>query len=171
MQSVFDIAGITPLDCKNSRIAAEGDFPVLYRIEGQKEERVGCFEAKRAFPFEKEDEYIVLLSEEGKDLGFIRALSERAEQERAILEKELARRYFMPVIIGIQKVTERFAFSYWKVKTTSGDLEFSVKDTYRSLIHLGKRIIVTDADGNRYDIPDVTALDRDSRKKIDIYLW
>ncbi|MBQ8399289.1 MAG: DUF1854 domain-containing protein, partial [Clostridia bacterium] len=52
-----------------------------------------------------------------------------------------------------------------------GPLEFSVRDTYKSLIHLGKRIIVTDADGNRYDIPDSTSLDRTSRKQIDLYLW
>jgi hypothetical protein len=171
MNSVFDIAGIRALTAENSRIAKEGDFPVLYLCENGKEERLDVFEAKRAFPFEAEEEFIVLLSKDGKDLGFIRALSERSEEERTILKEDLKRRYFMPKIEKILKVNEKFAFSYWKVETSSGPLEFSVRDTYKSLIHLGSRIIVTDADGNRYDIPDVTALDKSSRKKIDIYLW
>ena len=171
MHSVFDIAGVRPLDTKNSRIVSEEGFPVLDLLSEEGEDRVGIFEAKRAFPFEKDDEFIVLLSEEGKDLGFIRTLGERAEQERELLQKELNRRYFMPVITKIHKVKEQFAFSYWKVDTNCGPLEFSVRDTYKSLIHLGHRIIITDADGNRYDLPDYRALDRSSRKQIDLYLW
>ena len=171
MNSVFDIAGVIALDLENSAIVLEDDFPVLYKINGSDRERVGIFEVKRAFPFEKEEEFLILLSEDGKDLGFIRHLEDRTPLERQILQKELSRRYFMPQITKILKVTERFAFSYWKVITTSGTVEFSVRDTYKSLIHLGRRIIVTDADGNRYDIRDVDALDKDSKKKIDLYLW
>ena len=171
MNTVFEIAGIRALSPENSRITMEGDFPVLYVTEDGAEVRCGIFEAKRAFPFEKEEEFIVLLSEDGGDLGLIRRLSDRPDAEREILKRELDRRYFMPVIEKILHVNEKFAFSYWKVKTSSGPLEFSVRDTYKSLIHLGKRIIVTDADGNRYDIPDVSKLDKASRKKIDLYLW
>lgn len=171
MNSVFDIAGIRALTTKNCRITKEGDFPVLYLIDGEKEEKVGIFESKRAFPFENEEEFIVLLSNDGKDLGFLRSIAERDKQEQEILREDLSRRYFMPKIQKILKVDEKFSFSYWKVETSSGALEFSVRDTYKSLIHLGSRMIVTDADGNRYDIPDVGALDKASRKKIDIYLW
>ena len=171
MNSVFDIAGIRALDAHNSRIEKEGDFPVLYVITDGKEERMGIFESKRAFPFEKDEEFIVLVSQDGKDLGFIRSIADRTAEEQALLKADLQRRYFMPKITKIYKVSERFAFSYWKVDTTSGPLEFSVRDTYKSLIHLGSRIIVTDADGNRYDIPDVSRLDKASKKKIDLYLW
>ena len=171
MNSVFEIAGVIPLTTENSRICLEGDFPILYKITNGNRERIGIFEAKRAFPFEKEEEFIILMSEEGKDLGFIRRLCDRSQEEQDLLRKELKRRYFMPVITKIHKVKEQFAFSYWKVDTDCGPLEFSVRDTYKSLIHLGARIIVTDADGNRYDIPDNTKLDRPSRKQIDLYLW
>ena len=171
MNSVFEIAGVTPLTVENTRIALEGDFPVLYQKSETGEECVGVFKTQRAFPFEKEEEFLVLLSEEGKELGFIRKLSDRTAEEFAILQNDLARRYFMPRFKKIHKVKEQFAFSYWKVDTESGPLEFSVRDTYKSLIHLGTRIIVTDADGNRYDIPDYRTLDKASRKQIDLYLW
>ncbi len=171
MNSVFEIAGVSPLTTDNSEIVSEGDFPVLYKTTDNKRERIGVFEAKRAFPFEKEEEFIILVSEDGTDLGFIRRLCDRTAEEQALLQKELKRRYFMPVITKIHRVKEQFAFSYWKVDTDCGPLEFSVRDTYKSLIHLGRRIIVTDADGNRYDIPDSTKLDHASRKQIDLYLW
>ena len=37
--------------------------------------------------------------------------------------------------------------------------------------HTWETMMGTDADGNRYDIPDNTKLDRTSRKQIDLYLW
>ena len=33
-----------------------------------------------------------------------------------------------------------------------------------------KRVIITDIDGNRYDIPDVSALDKKSFRRIELYL-
>lgn len=171
MQSIFEIADIRPLTPENSEILLEGDFPVLYLLEDGQKKRVGIVEVKQAFPFEKSDEFIVLSDEEGKDQGFIRSLAERNESEHKILEKELARRYFMPVIKKILKVTDRFGFSYWKVETDGGILEFSVRDAYKSIIRPDERMIITDADGNRFVIPNVNTLDKKSRRKIELYLW
>ena len=170
MKSVYEIADVRRLTTADSQIAPEGDFPVLSLLENDGWRRVGIVTVKRAFPFEAPDEFIVLADEEDKDLGFIRALSERTPEERALLEKELSRRYFMPKIEKILKVTDRFGFSYWSVETDKGHMEFSVKDTFKSLIRLGDRLIVTDADGSRYDLPSISALDKRSRKKIDLYL-
>ncbi len=171
MQSIYEIADIRKLTTENSKIVPEGDFPVLFLLEENGERRLGPIEVKRAFPFEKPEEFIVLTDSEGKDQGFIRALSERREEEQILLRKELARRYFMPQIKKIFKITDRFNFSYWKTDTDKGTLEFSVRDTNRSIVHLGKRLIITDADGNRYEIPDIDKLQSTDRKKIEIYLW
>ncbi len=171
MQTIFEIADIRLLTPENSEILLEGDFPVLILLENGLRTRVGTVEVKRAFPFEKPEEFIVLADEDGKDQGFIRSLSQRRESEKDILRKELARRYFMPLIRRILKITDRFGFSYWKVETDGGIIEFSVRDTYKSIIRPDERMIITDADGNRFQIPDVNALDKRSRKKIDLYLW
>ena len=66
---------------------------------------------------------------------------------------------------------ERYGFSYWKVKTEEGEVRFTLHDTFRSIIRAGeKRVILLDVDGNRFEIPDVDALDRKSYKKIELYL-
>lgn len=171
MPSIFEIADILPLTTENSIIRANGDFAELILLTDGAESSCGIIEAKRAFPFEAEEEYIILENEENKDIGFIRNLADRSKEEQEILRRELARRYYMPVITGIHKVTDRFGFSYWSVSTSGGETEFSVRDTYKSIIHLGNRMIITDADGNRFDIPDVNKLPGADRKKIELYLW
>ena len=93
------------------------------------------------------------------------------KQIAELIRKELNRRYYMPVIKEILKVVDRFGFSYWTVKTSGGPLEFSVRDPYKSILHLGNRLIITDADGNRYEIPDVTALKKSDLRKIELYLY
>ena len=169
MDSVFEIAGILPLTPENSEIVEEGDFPVLYLLDDKgKKERLGLIEIKRAFPFEQDWEFLVLSDEEGKDCGFIRNLKDRSAAEQELIRKELNRRYYMPVIEEILKVVDRFGFSYWTVKTPGGPLEFSVRDPYKSILHLGNRLLITDADGNRYESPDVTALKKSDLRKIEL---
>ena len=168
---LFEAAGIRFLTIENSKILDENGFPVLILTENGEETRVGPVEAKRAFPFESEDEFIVLEDEKGADRGFIRSLADRSEGERAILGRALEMRYFMPKITKIEKVNDRYGFSYFKVETTSGPTEFTVRDPYKSIVQNGKRLIITDADGNRFEIPDVDALEKKDRKKIEQYLW
>ena len=62
-------------------------------------------------------------------------------------------------------------FSYWQVETDIGEMDISLQDTYRSLNKIGGgRVIVTDMAGNRYEITDLDALDRKSRRKLELYL-
>ena len=57
------------------------------------------------------------------------------------------------------------------LETDIGEMDISLQDTYRSLNKIGGgRVIVTDMAGNRYEITDLDALDRKSRRKLDLYL-
>ena len=170
MSTVYEIAQISELTAGNAKVFRSGDFPSLTVTKDGKEQTYAAVQIKRAFPFEKEDEFIVVSDEDGKDLGFFRHLSDLPEEEQNVLREELCRRYFMPKIKKVLKANDRFGFSYWKVETDVGTLEFSMQDTYKSILYLGSRMILTDADGNRYEIPDVRALDGSSKKKIEIYL-
>ncbi|MBQ9467737.1 MAG: DUF1854 domain-containing protein [Clostridia bacterium] len=167
----YEIAGLTLFEPSNSVIRGENGFPVLFTKSKEGEKRVGVVEAKRAFPFECENEYIVLEDGEGRDLGVIRDLAARSESERAVLGACLERRYYMPKIRGLYKVSDKFGFCYFKASTDAGDVEFSVHDPYKSIVLLGRRMILTDADGNRFEIPDVDALPKKDRKKIEQFLY
>ena len=67
---------------------------------------------------------------------------------------------------------ERYGFSYWTVLTAdAGQLTFTLQDAYRSIFRIGEgSITFSDVDGNRYEIPDLSALDRESRKRLDLYI-
>ncbi len=125
----------------------------------------------RQFPFELLWEFISVLNEDQNEIGIIRNVSDFENEARELLITELTRRYYTPTIQKIVSVKERYGFSYWKVITESGEVGFTLHDTYRSIIHAGEhRLFFFDVDGNRFEIPDTLALDRKSYKKIELYL-
>ena len=126
---------------------------------------------RRNFPLEELWSLISVFDEKEEEVGMIRELSLFTKEEEELLRAELERRYYAPVILRILSLKERFGFSYWKVETADGKMEFTLRDTYKSLIRLGgNRVFVLDVDGNRFVIPNVTALDRKSYRKIELYL-
>lgn len=125
----------------------------------------------RAFPFDAPWEFISVCDGDGKELALIEKLDDLSEEQRVLIRKELDRKYYYPVIKRILSVNERYGFSYWKVETDSGERSFTLQDTYRSIHKIDlHHIFITDVDGNRYDIPDVEALDNHSYRKIELFL-
>ena len=125
----------------------------------------------RQFPFDRLWEFISVLDDEQTEIGIIRDLSSFEGEAGELLRTELTRRYYAPVIKRIQSVKERYGFSYWRVTTEEGSVNFTLHDTFRSIIRAGEhRLIFVDVNGNRFEIPNVEALDRKSYKKIELYL-
>ena len=125
----------------------------------------------REFPFELEWEFISVMDERQSEVGIIRSVSLFAGAGEEMLRTELSRRYYAPVIDKILSVKERYGFSYWRVQTAEGNVSFTLHDTYRSIIRAGGgRVVLLDVNGNRFEIPNVEALDRKSYKKIELYL-
>ena len=125
----------------------------------------------RAFPYDDANGFISVTDKDGSEYGMIRSLADFEGAGRDIIERELARKYYTPVITRIISVKERFGYSYWEVETASGKASFAMHDTYRNTAKISEeRVVLTDVDGNRYEIPDVFALDRKSYRKIELYL-
>ena len=151
---------------ENTRFYRKNNF--LYVQFEEKDERAFLC---RQFPFELQWEFISVMNEDGDELGIIRDVALFGDDARALLETELRRRYYSPIIDRIISIKERYGFSYWKVHTAEGDVSFTLQDTYRSIIRAGAtRVIMLDVNGNRFEIPDTAALDRKSYKRIEIYL-
>lgn len=126
----------------------------------------------REFPFELPFSYISMLDADGVEMGIIRSTSDFQDVERALIEEELRLRYYAPKITKILRVRERYGFSYWTVLTEdAGRLTFTMQDAYRSIFKIGEESVTfSDVDGNRYEIPDLSLLDRASRKRLDLYI-
>lgn len=125
----------------------------------------------RSFPHDLPYEYISVSDKEQNEIGILRSLDAFDEATRELLKKELWKKYYVPKIIRIDSISERFGYSYWEVETSGGKRAFSLKDTFRSLMRIGSdRLFVVDVDANRYEIESLRALDRKSYRKIELYL-
>ena len=125
----------------------------------------------RAFPYDMPDKFISVQDKDGKEYGMIKNIADFSEDIQAILQGELKRKYFTPVITKINTVSAKFGYTYWEADSDMGKLSFSMHDTYRNIAKVGEnRLILTDVDGNRYEIKDYLALDRKSFRRIELYL-
>ena len=164
---------ITP---RNAVFTQKGDFPAmvmkakntpLYSVELH----FSRVYLRRAFPAAEPYRYISVAGKDEREVGMIPDINEFPEAQRKLLKKELDRLYFMPKILRVDDVKDRFGRTTFHVKTDIGPLCFTVQDVYRNLFRLPDgRLILTDIDGNRFEIEDVTALDKKSYKKIELYI-
>jgi hypothetical protein len=114
----------------------------------------------RAFPLSHPDEYVSLRDEDKKELGMLRRLRDLPGEARRLVEEELYRRYFLPQVERITSIRERFGVAEWEVLTTRGPHQFLTRSVRDSVAELDPHhFIVTDVDGNRYEIPNLAALD------------
>jgi hypothetical protein len=120
----------------------------------------------RAFPLSYPEEHIVLRDGGGGELGMLRDLRDLQGPARDLLREELRRRYFLPVITQIYDIAERFGSSVWDLQTDRGRCTVTTRQMNESVAELeAGRYIITDVDGNRYEIKDLTTLDADTRAR------
>lgn len=171
-----DVVAVTYITPDNSEFELCNDFIKLTLTVPNDE---GVIETKtydriflhRAFPFDYPYSYISVLDEESKELGIISDIDAMGEKIAAMLKAELDRKYYTPIIREILSLKDKFGFSYWKVRTDEGELTFTLRDTFQSLLKVGgTRIFVNDIDGNRYEIPNIEELDRKSYRRIELFL-
>lgn len=174
-ETLEKIVGSFYLNKDNAVFSMNGDIPCL-KVKKTEEGVENIVEYKkiilvRNFPFQYEREYITVLDEKAKEIGIIKSIADFGKDTEEILAKELNRRYYMPKISKILKMKEKMGFSNWTVVTDFGQITFSVKDTYKNIVKLhGGRCIITDVDGNRYEIPSLSGLDKTSYKRIELII-
>lgn len=107
----------------------------------------------------------------GAEIGMIRRLSDFDADTQALINEEMALRYFTPEIKKILSVKEKFGYSYWEAETTAGKVSFILNNPFGSIRVLeDKRVYIADMDGNSFVIPNPEALDRASYRRIEIYM-
>ncbi len=118
----------------------------------------------RAFPLSDPDHYLGFLDGAGKDVGLLYDPGLLDAESRLVVEEELERRYFVPVVERVLHVKEEFGTVYWTVETDRGEKEIVVRNLRDNLQELSaSRLLITDVDGNRFEFPDITRLDNKSQ--------
>jgi len=124
----------------------------------------------RCFPFSAPTQRITLCDPHGAEVACIEDLSRLPTPLRLLVEDELARREFLPVITRILEVSPGGEPSAWHVVTDRGRTRFVLasEDHVRRLGAEG--LLITASDGVRFRVVDHKALDARSRKVLSRYL-
>jgi hypothetical protein len=112
------------------------------------------------------------LDENEAEIGLIADASQLETSSRQIVEEELAQRYFTPVITHIRLLKEQGIRQSWEVETSRGPKKFTVKDPYEHVRQIGEgRLLITDIHECRYEIADVSKLDKPSRERLSRHIY
>ena len=125
----------------------------------------------RAFPIQAPDEGISLLSSEGHEVAWVARLRDLPFAYQGLIEDELAHREFMPVLHRIVDVSSFSTPCTWTVETDRGRTAFVLRgDEDIRRIGTGHSLLVADAHGIHYLVPDQKALDAHSKRLLDRFL-
>ena len=131
---------------------------------------------QRLVPFNDENRYISVSykneEDEWKEIGVIKDLEDLAADTKKTADDYLKLKYYIPEIKKIHRITDnQMGYLFLEADTTAGEKKIAVYDWWHNfrVIH-GKMLAVTDADGNRYSVPDVDRLDKASIKKLQLFI-
>ncbi|MBN1460403.1 MAG: DUF1854 domain-containing protein [Armatimonadetes bacterium] len=143
---------------------------VLQVLEGGEYEDVRVIPA---FPISRPNRFVYFLDGEGNEIGLLEDPRRMDRESRDLVLAQADQAYFMPKVTRVVNVEERpgSGFARWDVDTDRGPSSFEVVSRSESVWWVGKnRVVIRDADGNRYLIEDLSALDKRSRRLTDLYL-
>jgi len=133
------------------------------------EQTEGPVRVKQPFPLSHPDSFLVVENMEGEFIGLIKKFKDLDRDSRQLVEESLEYSYFLPKVVAIEEIKEHFGLQFWRVQTDRGPRSFEVKSRKRDIRWLTDRhIIVQDADGNKYEIPDLDELDPESVGKLEM---
>jgi hypothetical protein len=120
----------------------------------------------RMAPLSHPDRFIALLDEAGHELHVVDDPSVLDAKSRAALQEALRRRYMTARVQRILSARSELGVAYFDVETDRGRREFVVQNLLEGArwLEADRRLLIFDVDGNRFEIPDVEALDRKSAK-------
>ncbi len=121
----------------------------------------------RAAPLSRPDRYICFLDSAGQEICMIGDLSDLAPKDRLLVEEELRMRYITSVIRRIISLRREGGTLYWETETDRGLRELVVQNSDENVRWLSERcVLLIDVDGNRFEVPDTSALDQGSARML-----
>ena len=124
----------------------------------------------RLFPLTDPHHWVVLVDRQGREVAMIADPQRLDNLSAELLHEELKTREFVPHVNRILWVSGNSEPSQWRVSTDRGITEFVLNDE-KDIRRLGAHgVLIVDAHGIRYLIPDDRQLDRQSRRTVEWYI-
>ena len=124
-------------------------------------------ELHRMFPITGLTKYIALLDKDGNEIAVIRNIDDLLPESKKVVENCLTEYYMIPKITRFIKMSEKFKIWMWTAETDKGICTFEIRNHITAIKPLyDGRVLIKDANDNRYEIPDINQLDKKSLKMI-----
>lgn len=124
-------------------------------------------ELHRLFPVTGLRRYIALVDRDGEEVAVIRNIDELLPDSKKVVEDCLDEYYMIPRITRFIEMSEKFSIWIWTAETDRGICSFEIRNHLTAVKPLyDGRILIKDANDNRYEIPDVNKLDKKSIKML-----
>jgi len=120
-----------------------------------------------AFPVSGAANYVSFLDTDDEEVLLLKDPDGLDPDSRRVLEEELGRAYFVPKITYVYQIEDSHGAARWEVDTDRGYRMFDVRDREDVRVIGGTRVLLQDADGNRFEVEDLNQLDERSRGLVD----
>ena len=122
------------------------------------------------FPISQPDSWISIRLPDGTELACVEDPCTLPADVWQLLKEDLSRREFVPIIRRIVRVSGNSEPCEWQVETDRGPTRFVLKSE-EDVRRIGDHeILILDAHGTRYHIPDLSAVDVKSRRIVEWYV-
>lgn len=110
---------------------------------------------------------IVFLDEKSREVATLESVDVLTGEQRPVVEEALRERYHLLTIVQVHGVDVRFGTRYWRVDTDRGPRWFTLREPGKNVSWITERhLVLRDSAGNRYEIPDLDALDARGRASV-----
>ncbi|MBQ8228446.1 MAG: DUF1854 domain-containing protein [Clostridia bacterium] len=156
-----------PRYIEGSEVRITENDKVFVDVEFYTGEKFTELELHRMFPITGLDKYISLLDSQGNEIAVIRNINDLMPESKAVVESCLKEYYMMPRITRFIRMSEKFKIWMWTAETDKGVCTFEIRNHLTAIKPLyDGRVLIKDANDNRYEIPDYNKLDKKSLKMI-----
>ena len=121
-------------------------------------------EARLLFPLTPTEKMVAFLDSSERLVGTLRSPDELNPESARILEEELREQYFRPVILKVSRLVKRLGLIEMDTLTDAGPRLIRFRSAREDIRELNPgRFLLTDAAGDRYELPCLDALDNTSK--------
>jgi len=121
-----------------------------------------------AAPLSRPDTYLTLLDGKDEEIVLLPQPSDLAPDSWQSVQRELKLRYLTSTIQTIVSARQEFGATYWRVETDRGARDFVTQNLQENAQWFSDtHLLLLDVDGNRFELPNTSALDARSRTLLD----
>ena len=117
-----------------------------------------------AAPLSRPDTYLVLLDGKNEEIVMLPDPGALPRESLEVVQRELRLRYLTATVQSVTSAWQEYGATYWNVVTDRGPREFVTQNLQENAQWFSDtHLLLLDVDGNRFEIPDVEALEARSR--------